>query len=159
MAVKYTKPKPDIARAEAAIAKLAASYPEVTEDHPWGHSAFKVKGKTFLFLYADGDGLSVSVKLPESRKQALAHPFAEPTHYGLGKSGWVTARVSAASELPMAEVKAWLRESFLAIAPKSLAAGLSSAPSRPPKAAPPKAKRVASSAKKRPARKATRKKA
>lgn len=144
MAAKYTKPKPDISRAEAAIAKLAANYPEVTEDHPWGHSAFKVKGKTFLFLYADGEGLSLSVKLPESRKQALEHSFVEPTRYGLGKSGWVTARVSAASALPMAEVKAWLRESFAAIAPKSLSAGLSGGEPQPKRGpAPEKAKQPA----------------
>jgi predicted DNA-binding protein (MmcQ/YjbR family) len=157
MAVKYTKPKPDIARAEAAVAKLAASYPEVTEDHPWGHSAFKVKGKTFLFLYADGDGLSLSVKLPESRKQALAHPFVEPTHYGLGKSGWVTARVSAASALPMAEVKAWLRESFLAIAPKSLAAELGGPPLQPKKKPAPAKAKQSGQKRRAPARKAPRK--
>jgi predicted DNA-binding protein (MmcQ/YjbR family) len=121
---KYSKPKPDVARAEAAIAKLAASYPEVTEDKPWGHSAFKVKGKTFLFLYADGDGLSVSVKLPQSGKQALELGFTEPTHYGLGKSGWVSARVAAAKQLPLALVKEWLAESFRAIAPKKLSAQL-----------------------------------
>ena len=137
MSAQYTKPKPDIAKAEEAIAKLAAAYPEVREDKPWGHSAFKVKGKTFLFLYADGDGLSVSVKLPESGKRALTLGFTEPTHYGLGKSGWVTARVSKAKELPLTLVKQWLAESFRAIAPKKLSAELAAPvkPARKPKTA------------------------
>jgi predicted DNA-binding protein (MmcQ/YjbR family) len=136
MTTKLTKPKPDIARAEAAIAKLAAAYPEVREDRPWGHSAFKVLGKTFLFLYADGDGLSVSVKLPQSGKRALERAFVEPTHYGLGKSGWVTARVATAQELPLALVKEWLRESFQAIAPKKISAALAST-AKPAKVAKP----------------------
>jgi predicted DNA-binding protein (MmcQ/YjbR family) len=126
MSLKYTKAKPDIARAEEAIAKLAAAYPEVTEDKPWGHSAFKVKGKTFLFLSADGDGLSLSVKLPQSGRRALELDFTEPTHYGLGKSGWVTARVTTAKELSLTLVKEWLGESFRAIAPKKLSAELAS---------------------------------
>lgn len=124
MSHKFTQPKPDIARAEDAIAKLAAAYPEVREDRPWGHRAFKVVGKTFLFLGADGDGLSLSVKLPQSGKQALKLAFTEPTHYGLGKSGWVTAQVAVSKELPLSLVKEWLRESFCAIAPKKLSATL-----------------------------------
>lgn len=134
MSSKVSKPRPDVARAEAAIAKLAAAYPEVREDRPWGHSAFKVLGKTFLFLSADGEGLSLSVKLPQSGRRALELPFAEPTHYGLGKSGWVTARVAAARELPFALVKEWLRESFEAIAPKKLSATLAPT-AKPAKAA------------------------
>lgn len=127
MTAKYTKPTPEIARAESAIAKLAMAYPNVTEDRPWGHSAFKISGKTFLFLYADGDGLSFSVKLPQSGKQALTLAFTEPTHYGLGKSGWVTARIQLAKELPLSQAKEWLDESFRAIAPKKLVATLSGA--------------------------------
>lgn len=118
--VNQSKPRADIARADKAIEALALSYPTVTLDHPWGHSAFKVRGKVFLFSNADADGLSLSVKLPHSADAVLAFGFAEPTGYGLGKSGWVTARFQKASEIPMTLVRAWLDESFGAIAPKKL---------------------------------------
>jgi predicted DNA-binding protein (MmcQ/YjbR family) len=104
----------------AAIAKKlrshALSYPETTEAFPWGESAFKVKGKTFVFMRLEGDELSFSVKLPHSRARALALPGSEPTHYGLGAKGWVTLRPTAKTsvELPFSFVD----ESYRAIAPK-----------------------------------------
>lgn len=125
--VASTQAKPDVQRAEAAIAKLAAAFPGVTEEHPWGHRAFKVRGKTFLFLGADGDGVSFSVKLPASGDAALALDFTEPTHYGLGKSGWVTARFARARDVPLPVVREWLDESYRAIAPAKLVATLAGA--------------------------------
>ncbi len=72
------------AAVQAALGRLALSLPEVREDHPWGHSAFKVKEKAFLFMASEKRGLSLSVKLPQSGLLALSLPFAEPTGYGLG---------------------------------------------------------------------------
>jgi predicted DNA-binding protein (MmcQ/YjbR family) len=118
--VASTKPKPDVAKAEAAIAKLALAHEDVTEENPWGHRAFKVKKKTFLFLGSDADGVSFSVKLPHSGAAALALEGTEPTHYGLGKSGWVTARFARGRDVPLPLVSEWLTESYEAIAPKRL---------------------------------------
>ena len=118
--MKPSKPKAEIARVEKAIEAMAMAYPSVTLDHPWGHSAFKVRGKVFLFLSADADGVSLSVKLPNSADAVLSFGFAEPTGYGLGKSGWVTARFQNSGEVPLELVRDWLDESFGAIAPKKL---------------------------------------
>jgi predicted DNA-binding protein (MmcQ/YjbR family) len=126
---KPSKPSPAAAKAESAIAKLALGYPEVVEENPWGHRAFKVKGKTFLFLGADGAGVSFSVKLPQTGVAALELEFTEPTHYGLGKSGWVTASFPDARSVPLELVREWLDESYVAIAPKKLASALAHAPS------------------------------
>jgi predicted DNA-binding protein (MmcQ/YjbR family) len=132
MTLKATKPKPELARVERAIAALALAYPEVTEDRPWGHRAFKIRGKTFLFLGADADGVGLSVKLPESGVMALELPFTEPTHYGLGKSGWVSATLRSAKDAPLSLLREWLDESFRAIAPNKLVATLvAPAPSTP----------------------------
>jgi predicted DNA-binding protein (MmcQ/YjbR family) len=140
-----TKPKPDIARAEAAVAAQAMAYPEATEDNPWGHRAFKVRGKTFLFLSTESSGLSISVKLPESGVLALELPFAEPTGYGLGKSGWVSAKWSAGKDVPLSLVREWLDESYRSIAPKKLSAGVVTWPRGPGKGkrAPTEPQRVA----------------
>jgi len=116
---------------ESVLAKHAASYPEVREDAPWGHRAFKVKGKIFVVLVADADGLSLSTKLPESGSMALNLPFAAPTGYGLGKSGWVSARFDPKATPPLALLCEWIDESYRAIAPKRVIATLTAAGSRP----------------------------
>jgi predicted DNA-binding protein (MmcQ/YjbR family) len=116
-----------VRRDEAVLCQHAAGYPEVREDAPWGHRAFKVKGKTFLFLVADADGLSLSTKLPESGSMALTLPFAEPTAYGLGKSGWVSARFDPKAKVPLDLLCEWIDESYRAIAPKRVLALLTAA--------------------------------
>ena len=57
-------------------------------------------------------------------------PFTEPTGYGLGKSGWVTAKFDDTPPLPL--LKEWLDESYRAQAPKKLQAMLEQPPSRAP---------------------------
>lgn len=112
------------AKAEAALAKAAMAYPETREDNPWGHRAFKVKEKVFMFLGADAEGIGLSLKLPQSCDAALAFPFAEPTGYGLGKSGWVSARFGPGEVVPLPLLVEWLDESFRAVAPKRVSATL-----------------------------------
>ena len=102
----------------------ALCYPETHEDHPWGESAIKVKGKTFVFMGVDKERLGLSLKLPYSREFALEYPFTKPTPYGLGKSGWVTAEFAAKEKPPLDILEAWIEESFRAIAPKKLVATL-----------------------------------
>lgn len=109
-------------KAEAALRKIGMGFPETTEDFPWGHRALKIKGKAFVFMAMEETELSLSVKLPDSADFALMQPYASPTGYGLGKSGWVTARFGAKDEVPVSLLENWLRESFLAIAPKKIAA-------------------------------------
>ena len=83
-----------------------------------------MKGKTFLFLATDGGELSLSVKLPQSGNFALMQPYAKPTEYGLGKSGWVTARFAPGEKPPLELLKRWVDESYRAVAPKRLVASL-----------------------------------
>src|SRR5215204_3660631 len=113
-------------RAGAALRKAALEYPEAHEDMPWGHHAIKVRGKTFIFLAADAETFSLSVKLPSSAGVALRLPFASPTEYGLGRSGWVTARFPRNKALPTEVLKLWIDESYRAVAPKRLVAQLGS---------------------------------
>ena len=105
-----------------ALRKFALGFPETREDHPWGESAIKVKGKTFVFMGCDRERLGLSVKLPQSREFALEYPFTKPTAYSLGKSGWVTAEFLAKDAPPLDILQAWIEESFHAIAPKKVAA-------------------------------------
>ena len=113
-----TPTPPDNRSLEGTLRSSALAFPETTEDFPWGERAIKVKGKVFLFLRAEGGVVSFSVKLPHSAAEALELPYVEPTHYGLGKHGWVTAKVSGGRDAPVALFQAWIEESFRAVAPK-----------------------------------------
>src|SRR3954470_16029706 len=113
-----------LTRDGARLRKLALSYPEAHEDMPWGHHAIKVKGKSFVFLAADGDTFSLSAKLPSSAQVAVKLPFASLTEYGLGKSGWVTARFPRKARIPVDLLALWIDESYRAIAPKRLVSQL-----------------------------------
>ena len=109
---------------EADLRDYAMRYPGVTEDFPWGERAIKIKGKAFIFMRTTDDGVSLSVKLPQSRDMAIDFPWATPTHYGLGKHGWVTAEVDGSRDAPVKTFEAWLDESYRAVAPKKLVASL-----------------------------------
>ncbi|HEX9160096.1 MAG TPA: MmcQ/YjbR family DNA-binding protein [Thermoanaerobaculia bacterium] len=105
-----------------ALRDRALSYPETTEDFPWGESAFKVKGKTFTFMRATDEEISVTMKLPKSRDFALTLPRSEPSQYGMGKYDWVTMRPTA--KTPLDVLFSLMEESFRANAPKRIVAQL-----------------------------------
>src|SRR5262245_46207982 len=79
------------------VRAFARSLPEAIEDVPWGESAAKVNGNVFVFLGAESSPgpRRMTVKLDESHGHALSLEGAEPTGYGLGKSGWVTLPLRA----------------------------------------------------------------
>ena len=117
------------------IRAFALRYPEVHEDFPWGDSAFKVKGKVFVFTNVTKDALRVTVKLPRSREFALEmHAFTKPTGYGLGKAGWITAEFGAKDKPPLDILEAWIDESFRAVAPKKVVGAMEAATSSAPQA-------------------------
>ena len=105
----------------AAIRAWGLAFPEAEEDFPWGHTALKVRGKTFGWL-GDEDGFSMTVKLPVSRDFAEVFDFASPAGYGLGKSGWISCRFAPGEEPDLELMKRWLAESYRAVAPKKLGA-------------------------------------
>ncbi len=111
--------------AAADFGKLRAfglGLPEASEDFPWGHTALKVRGKTFVWLDKTDGVLSLTVKLPVSRDFALVFDFAEPAGYGLGRSGWIACRFPKGEKPDLDLIKRWIAESYRAVAPKKLAA-------------------------------------
>lgn len=111
-------------RSDAALVELRAfglAYPGAHTKSPWpGHLDLAVNDKTFAYLSLEGEPLGISCKLPRSRDIALMLPFCQPTGYGLGKSGWVSARMGADDDPPVDLFKAWIDESYRAQAPKKL---------------------------------------
>jgi predicted DNA-binding protein (MmcQ/YjbR family) len=106
----------------AALRDYGLGLPEAVEDFPWGHSALKVRNKTFVWLDKSEGALSLTVKLPVSRDFALVFDFTEPAGYGLGRSGWISCRFAKEEAADLDLMRRWIAESYRAVAPKKLAA-------------------------------------
>ena len=59
---------------------------------------------------------------------ALDLPYAAPTGYGLGKSGWVTFTPPEDEIPPLDRLKEWIDESYRTRAPRKLVKELDSRP-------------------------------
>ena len=81
--------------------RFALSLPEAVEDHPWDETVVKVRGKIFVFL-GPARSRRISVKLAESHAHALSIEGAEPTGYGLGRSGLGDVPLDADGRRPRA---------------------------------------------------------
>jgi predicted DNA-binding protein (MmcQ/YjbR family) len=112
--------KPPFAALLAKLRAAALALPQTTEEFPWGESAFKVAGKTFLFTNCQTDFATFTVKLPASHLMAREMPGVTASGYGLGKSGWCTLRLAPADKPDAALLIDWLDESYRAVAPKAL---------------------------------------
>lgn len=105
------------------LLSFALSLPEAVEDHPWNETVAKVRKKVFVFFGGDPSANRITVKLVESHGHALSIEGAEPSGYGLGKAGWVTAPVDAEGvELDL--LSDWIEESYRIVAPKGLVSAL-----------------------------------
>ena len=135
------------------IRETGLTYPGAHTKSPWpGHLDLAVNDKTFAYLGVEGDPFSISCKLPRSSAIALLLPFVTPTGYGLGKSGWVTAKVPDGEAVPVDLFLEWIDESYRAQAPKKLVKQLEAGPN-PRDAAPPAAASKPRAAASRPAAK------
>jgi predicted DNA-binding protein (MmcQ/YjbR family) len=104
-----------------ALRAWGLAFPGAHSKSPWpGHDDLAVKNKTFAYLAADGEPFSISVKLPYTQMVALDLPYAAPTGYGLGKSGWVTLTPDKTQMPSLDQLKEWIDESYRAQAPKKL---------------------------------------
>lgn len=126
MASKKTTPH----ECESELRAFALSFPEAHEDFPWGERVVKVRKKVFVFMGHQDGTLSLSVKLPESQTVALMLSFTEPTGYGLGRSGWISAHFSENENPPEDMLREWIEESYRAVAPKKLVSRLGAVPPR-----------------------------
>lgn len=119
----------------------AAAKPDaepVTDGH--GHTVFRVRGKTFLYL-GDPDRPGISVKLsPGTRSQLIPDRAAGPkryrlgghqvgaTHY-IGQHGWVDVAVDDAQALEFA--LGLIDESYGQLAPRTRGAAAAKTAGRP----------------------------
>jgi predicted DNA-binding protein (MmcQ/YjbR family) len=107
------------------IRKLCLSFPDVTEDMPWGDDlCFKVRGKIFTgMVLSDGRFPRITLKCsPEIFHDLLEIEGISPAPY-VGRYKWVM--LANSNVLPSDELEALIRQSYdlvVAKAPKKRAA-------------------------------------
>jgi predicted DNA-binding protein (MmcQ/YjbR family) len=107
------------------IRKLCLSFPDVTEDMPWGDDlCFKVRGKIFTgMVLSDGRFPRITLKCaPETFDDLLEIEDISPAPY-VGRYKWVM--LANSNVLPSNELAALIRQSYdlvVAKAPKKKAA-------------------------------------
>ena len=110
------------------VSEICAALPEATREISEPHATFKVRRRTFAYYLHDhhGDGIEgVVFKAPGGASEGLiaADPerFYRPAY--IGHRGWVGLRLDT-GPVDWTEVSDFLTDSYLAVAPKRLAAQL-----------------------------------
>lgn len=87
-----------------ALREQCLAQPDVVEEFPWGHVAFKVNKKIFAIVRGqDGEGdARVTLKPPpDDREALLALTYVEIAAY-VGRYGWLTVTVMEEEALTLA---------------------------------------------------------
>ena len=101
------------------IRKLCLSFPDVTEDMPWGDDlCFKVRGKIFTgMVLADGRFPRLTLKCaPETFHELLEFEGISPAPY-VGRYQWVM--LDNSSVLSSDELESLIRQSYNLVAAKA----------------------------------------
>lgn len=118
------------------VRKLCRSFPDVTEDMPWGDDlCFKVRGKIFTgMVLSDGRFPRLTLKCaPETFHELIEIEGIAPAPY-VGRYKWVM--LANSKVLPADELEALIRQSYdlvAAKAPKKKVASKKSAKKTPQK--------------------------
>ena len=102
-----------------AIRKFCLSFPDVTEDMPWGDDlCFKVRGKIFAGLVlSDGRFPRMTLKSsPEVFHDLLETEGITPAPY-VGRYKWI--QIASSSLLPAPELESLIRQSYELVAAKA----------------------------------------
>ena len=102
------------------IRKLCLSFPDVTEDMPWGDDlCFKVRGKIFTgMVLSDGRFPRITLKCaPDTFHELLEIEGISPAPY-VGRYKWVL--LANSNVLPSGELEALIRQSYNLVAAKAL---------------------------------------
>jgi predicted DNA-binding protein (MmcQ/YjbR family) len=101
------------------IRKLCLSFPDVTEDMPWGDDlCFKIRGKIFTgVVLSDGRFPRITLKSsPEAFHDLLETEGISPAPY-VGRYKWI--QIARSNLLPAAELESLIRQSYEMVAAKA----------------------------------------
>ena len=108
------------------VSEICAGLPEAERELSGNHAIFRVRRRTFAYFLDDhhGDGIvGVVFKTPANEGLIAADPdrFYMPSY--IGHRGWAGLRLDR-GRVDWTEVSDFLTDSYLAVAPKRLAAQL-----------------------------------
>jgi len=101
------------------IRELCLSFPEVTEDMPWGDDlCFKIRGKIFVgIVLSDGRFPRITLKSsPETFHDLLETEGIIPAPY-VGRYKWI--QIARSNLLPASELESLIRQSYEMVAAKA----------------------------------------
>jgi hypothetical protein len=113
-------------RAEEDLTAYGLTFPETTAGPAWIPArGLYVKKKMFCVFGAKGeslDALTILMKLPISAEMAEELPFVRPARGWFKQHNWVTAHFGPEDDVmaEMATLRGWLKQSYVAVAPKTL---------------------------------------
>lgn len=113
-------------RAEAELTAYGLSFPETTSGPAWTPArGLYVRKKMFGVFGARGEGLdalTLIMKLPISAEMAEELYFVRPAKGWYKQHNWIIAHFAAEDDVlsEMPTLKGWLKQSYVAVAPKKL---------------------------------------
>lgn len=112
--------------AEAELTAYGLTFPETTAGPAWIPArGLYVRKKMFAVFGARGEplaALTVLMKLPISAEMAEELSFVRPARGWFKQHNWVTAHFGPDDDIlaEMTTLKGWLKQSYIAVAPKKL---------------------------------------
>jgi predicted DNA-binding protein (MmcQ/YjbR family) len=113
-------------RAEAELTTYGLTFPETTSGPGWTITrALYVRKKMFAVFGEKGeplDALTMIMKLQISAEMAEELSFVRPARGWYKQHNWVTAHFDPEDDIlaEMETLKGWLKQSYVAVAPKKL---------------------------------------
>jgi hypothetical protein len=113
-------------RAEAELTAYGLSFPETNVGPGWNITrALYVRKKMFAVFGEKGealDALTLIMKLPISAEMAQGLAFVRESRGWFKQHNWIVAHFGPDDDIlaELATLKGWLRQSYVAIAPKKL---------------------------------------
>lgn len=113
-------------RAEAELTACGLTFPEKIVGPGWTVTrVLYVRKKMFAVFGAKGeplDALTIILKLPISAEMVEELPFVRPARGWFKQHNWVAAHFGPEDDVlaEMATLRGWLKQSYVAVAPKKL---------------------------------------
>jgi hypothetical protein len=100
------------------IRNHAMTFPEVEEGTSCVNRAFKAGGKNFVFLGEKDEECNIRLKLDGSIPDIRELAETDGERWQVGTNGWTMIRFRPDQPPPLKDLKRWITESFLLLAPK-----------------------------------------
>ena len=113
-------------RAEAELTSYGLSFPETTTGPAWPPTRGLYVRKKMFCVFGEKaqplDALTILSKLPISAEMAEELDFVRPAKGWFKQHNWVTAHFGTGDDVlaEMTTLKGWLKQSYVAVAPKTL---------------------------------------